>query len=158
MATVLELARFSGVSTETVLRVILREPVSGASQLKVANAIAVLGMPDYPRPDGHVEVLPAQDRAAGTELEPADDPAAPIVAELRSLFREVVEGMERERRERIDDVALTSDLIVEGWRNVDRRLGRLEKIVERLSREQYFGDANGNGHSNGNGARRIHLP
>jgi len=36
------------------------------------------------------------------------------------------------------DLALTIDLTTDGWRNVDRRLGRLEKIVERLSREEYF--------------------
>ena len=156
MTTVLELAQHAGVSTETVLRVILREPVNENARRRVGEAIAALGMPDYPRPDGHIEVLPAE--AESVAVEPAGTDA--VVDEVRGLFREIIEGVRRERRERIDDVALTTDLIVDGWRNVDRRLGRLEKMVERLDRREYFGNEGASENDAGNGAsvRRLHLP
>jgi hypothetical protein len=54
------------------------------------------------------------------------------------LFQVLLDRLDRNRRERIDDLALTVDLTTEGWRMVDRRLGRLEKIIDRLSREDYF--------------------
>jgi hypothetical protein len=141
MATILELAAHAEVTSETVLRVLLREPTSEEARRRVAAAVEELGLPDYPRPDGHIEVLPANgELAALPEALPAVAPAhgADLALELRSLFRDVLDRLEHDRRERIDDLALTTDLVTEGWRTVDRRLGRLEKIVERLSRVEYF--------------------
>ncbi len=140
MTTVLELATHADLPVETVLRVLLREPTNEAAQRKVAEAVAVLGLPDYPRPNGHVDVVPLEEpaRDPSVELATAASAAHELVAELRSMFAEVLDRLDRERRERIDDVGLTTELITEGWRTVDRRLGRLEKIVERLDRYEYF--------------------
>jgi hypothetical protein len=142
MTTVLELAAHAELPVETVLRVLLREPTNEAAARKVAEAVAELGLPDYPRPDGHVDVVVEEEPPAELvlhESRPAPAPAGrELVAELRDVFQDVLARLDRERRERIDDVALTTDLITEGWRTVDRRLGRLEKIIERLDRYEYF--------------------
>jgi hypothetical protein len=135
MAYVLDLAAHTGLPVETVLSVLLRRPSSQAAQLQVAEAVAVLGLPEYPRPDDHVEVLPAEPEAPPSEIAPHGQDLA---LELRSLFQDVVARLDRERRERIDDLELSTDLITETWRNVDRRLGRLEKMIERLDRHEYF--------------------
>ena len=87
-----------------------------------------------------MDVVPLEEpaRDPSVELATAASAAHELVAELRSMFAEVLDRLDRERRERIDDVGLTTELITEGWRTVDRRLGRLEKIVERLDRYEYF--------------------
>jgi hypothetical protein len=36
-----------------------------------------------------------------------------------------------DRTARVEDLALLVDLVVTGWGTVDRRLGRLERLVER---------------------------
>jgi hypothetical protein len=142
MATVLELAAHADLPVETVLRVLLREPTNEAAARRVAEAVAELGLPDYPRPDGHVEVVAAAEEPPDLVVhERRPVPVADgqeLAAELRDVFRDLLRRLDRERRERIDDVALTTDLITEGWRTVDRRLGRLEKIIERLDRNEYF--------------------
>ena len=66
-------------------------------------------------------------------------PVAQHVAELGALFErmlarieEVSTGVGDERRDRLEDVALLTELVTSGWRSVDRRLARLEKIVARI--------------------------
>jgi hypothetical protein len=66
-------------------------------------------------------------------------PVAQQVAELGALFErmlarfeEVSTSVEDERRDRLQDVALLTDLITSGWRSVDRRLARLEQVVARI--------------------------
>ena len=66
-------------------------------------------------------------------------PVAQQVAELGALFErmlarleEVSISVEDERRDRLQDVALLSELITASWRSVDRRLARLEQIVARI--------------------------
>ena len=66
-------------------------------------------------------------------------PVAQHVAELGALFErmlarveEVSTSVEDERRDRLQDVALLTDLITSGWRSVDRRLARLEQVVARI--------------------------
>jgi len=141
MATILDLAEHADLPAETVLRVLLREPVNEAAEKRVAAAVEALGLPDYPRPDGHVEVLPAvEEQPPPPAVFPART-APPAVTDehtLVELFQVLLDRLDRNRRERIDDLALTVDLTTEGWRMVDRRLGRLEKIIDRLSREDYF--------------------
>jgi len=141
MTTVLELAAHAQLPVETVLRVLLREPVNDTAAKKVAEAVDELGLPDYPRPDGHVDVV-AEEATPGElvlhEQRPVPAAEQELAVELRDVFRDLMGRLDRERRERIDDVALTTDLITEGWRTVDRRLGRLEKIIERLDRYEYF--------------------
>ena len=136
MPTVLELAVHADVPVETVIRVLMREPTNEDAARKVAEAVAALGLPDYPRPDGHVEIASGDDRTGELVTAPPAPDARQLAAELRDVFQDVLGRLDRERRERIDDVALTTDLITEGWRTVDRRLGRLEKIIERLERAE----------------------
>jgi hypothetical protein len=66
-------------------------------------------------------------------------PVAQHVAELGALFEgmlarleHVSTSVEDERRDRLQDVALLTELITSGWRSVDRRLARLEQIVARI--------------------------
>ena len=66
-------------------------------------------------------------------------PIAQHVAELGALFErmlarldEVSTSVEDERRDRLQDVALLTELVTSGWRSVDRRLARLEQIVARI--------------------------
>jgi hypothetical protein len=123
--------------------------VNETAAQRVAEAVAELGLPAYPRPDGHVDVVAEEEAPA--ELVLHERPSLPAAAdqelavELRHLFHDLVGRLDRERRERIDDVALTTDLITEGWRTVDRRLGRLERIIERLDRYEYFESGNADG-------------
>jgi hypothetical protein len=67
-------------------------------------------------------------------------PMAQHLAQMEQLFQQVVRRIdevgESERRERLDDVALMIELITTGWRTVDRRLGRLERMVARLETER----------------------
>jgi hypothetical protein len=158
MATILELARHADVTPETVLRVILREPASEIAKRRVAAAVAELGPPDYPRPQGNIDVLPAEREPARDGLpvqaEPApealDDavlarvrelvePAAGEVVQLRSLFGELVAGMDAARRERVEDLELVTELVIEGWRGVDSRLTKIEATLARLEESQAAG-------------------
>ena len=66
-------------------------------------------------------------------------PVAQHVAELGALFEQMLARLEEastsvedERRDRLQDVALLTELITSGWRSVDRRLARLEQIVARI--------------------------
>jgi phosphoglycerate dehydrogenase-like enzyme len=70
-------------------------------------------------------------------------PVAEHVAELSMLFErllgqleEVAADAEGERAERLQDVALLTELITSGWRSVDRRLARLENVVSRIEAGQ----------------------
>jgi hypothetical protein len=45
---------------------------------------------------------------------------------------EVSTSVGDERRDRLEDVALLTELVTSGWRSVDRRLARLEQIVARI--------------------------
>jgi hypothetical protein len=148
MATILELAQHSNLPVETVLRVVNGESVSSEARDRVAEAFAALGPPNYPRfaPPSN-ELVPAQEslvealeRALPSEVgevvyEAVRVEVRPVgehVAQLRSLFEEVAARLARERRERVDDVELMTELMIEGWRSVDRRLGRIEKVLARL--------------------------
>ena len=66
-------------------------------------------------------------------------PVAQHVAELGALFERMLTPLEQvstsvedERRDRLQDVALLTELVTSGWRSVDRRLARLEQIVARI--------------------------
>lgn len=161
MPTILELAQHAELPAETVLRVILREPTSETAKRAVDQAVAELGPPDYPRPNGRIEVLP-DEREATAELpvpapepEPALDeavlaevrnvvrPAADQLGQLRGLLAEFVHRLQAERRERVEDLELMTELMTEGWKNVDRRLGRIEKTLARLEEVQSSASATG---------------
>jgi hypothetical protein len=68
-------------------------------------------------------------------------PVARHIAEVRGLTGQVVRRLEAlqgeiaaERRERLEDLALLVELIGSGWRGVERRLDRAERILDRIER------------------------
>ncbi len=68
-------------------------------------------------------------------------PVARQIAEVRGLTGQVVRRLESlqaeiaaERRERLEDLALLVELIGSGWRGVERRLDRAERILDRIER------------------------
>jgi hypothetical protein len=68
-------------------------------------------------------------------------PVARHIAEVRGLTGQVVRRLESlqgeiaaERRERLEDLALLVELIGSGWRGVERRLDRGERILDRIER------------------------
>jgi hypothetical protein len=63
-------------------------------------------------------------------------PVAKHLAEVRGLSANTVRRLERlegdllaERHARVDDLALLIDLITSGWKGVDERLARLERVL-----------------------------
>jgi hypothetical protein len=68
-------------------------------------------------------------------------PVARQIAEVRGLTGLVVRRLESlqreiaaERRERLEDLGLLVELISSGWRGVERRLDRSERILDRIER------------------------
>jgi hypothetical protein len=68
-------------------------------------------------------------------------PVARQIAEVRGLTGQLVRRLEglhaelaAERRDRLEDLALLVDLIASGWRGVERRLDRSERILDRVER------------------------
>jgi hypothetical protein len=55
-----------------------------------------------------------------------------LVEALLEHVRQTEMEIQRERKERLDDVALMTELITTGWRTVDRRLGGVERMLEDL--------------------------
>jgi len=74
-----------------------------------------------------VEVRPVAEHVAG--LQTLFDG---LVDELRRLRREV----ESERRDRVEDLALQVELLRASWVGVDRRLGRIERVLSRRDRDR----------------------
>jgi Bacterial regulatory proteins, lacI family len=70
-----------------------------------------------------VEVAPVAQRVSHIDS---------LVDQLAAVIRELGDYAIAERRERLDDVKLLVDLIVSGWQGVDRRLGRIERMLERM--------------------------
>jgi hypothetical protein len=68
-------------------------------------------------------------------------PVARHIAEVRGLSAQTIRRLERlqgdldaERTARVEDLALLVDLVASGWRGVERRLDRLERIMDRVER------------------------
>jgi hypothetical protein len=66
-------------------------------------------------------------------------PVAQHVSQLATLVEHLVDRLQRlddgvtaERHERLEDVALLTELMTTGWRSVDARLARVEHILGRL--------------------------
>jgi hypothetical protein len=79
-------------------------------------------------------------------------------ARLDRLAREV-EGMKRElgrgRNERLEDLTLLVDLITTSWRAVDRRLGRVDRKLERMEGLPEPAGRYGGRSLGGGGSRRL---
>ena len=63
-------------------------------------------------------------------------PVAKYLAEVRGLSANAIRRLERlegdllaERHARVDDLALLIDLITSGWKGVDERLARIERVL-----------------------------
>jgi hypothetical protein len=68
-------------------------------------------------------------------------PVAQHIAEVRGLTAQVIRRLERletriaaERRERLEDFGVLVDLVASGWRGVERRLDRIERVNDRIER------------------------
>ena len=68
-------------------------------------------------------------------------PVARHIAEVRGLAAQTIRRLESlqvdvdaERRARVEDLALVVDLIASGWRGVEKRLDRIERLVDRVER------------------------
>ncbi|TMA29960.1 MAG: hypothetical protein E6J87_19180 [Deltaproteobacteria bacterium] len=66
-------------------------------------------------------------------------PVAQHIGQMGSLVEELCRVIERvesnvmfERQARLDDIKLLTDMIVTGWQTVDRRLARVERMLERF--------------------------
>jgi DNA-binding transcriptional ArsR family regulator len=147
---VLRVVHGEPVSEDVEARV--REAVEALGDPPYPGRVEVLqALPEGPERDELLERF----RATATELEATLPqgvgsvvyealrvevrPVAQHVAELGALFErmlarleDVSAGVEDERRDRLDDVALLTELVTNGWRSVDRRLARLEQIVARI--------------------------
>ena len=79
---------------------------------------------------------------AGSLLEALRGEVRPVSADVAHLlvaFDWMTEGLSelkrsarRDRVERIEDLELMIDLLTNGWRSVDRRLGRVELVLQRI--------------------------
>ena len=92
---------------------------------------SVSGPPASPTPPEDTATL--ETASAGDEL----------TVRLGRVFEEFVGNLEElkrdhvaERQDRLDDLAVLIDLITTGWSGVERRLGRLERTLERLELER----------------------
>lgn len=138
------------------------KPINEQARRAVAAAIADLGQPDRPVGASRAvevvdaaptAVVPAADELVPRRVEPspvaseapADVAAALLQAvraelgpmdarmqELTSALNELVHAFNDERRMRMDDFEVLADLAIDGWRGVDRRLGRVEKTLARI--------------------------
>src|SRR4029453_14693638 len=68
-------------------------------------------------------------------------PVARHLAEVRGLSGQTIRRLERlqtdmasERQARVEDLALLVDLITSGWRGVEKRLDRMERVLDRGER------------------------
>jgi sulfur carrier protein ThiS len=166
VAKIFDLAQHAGVTPRVVLDVVNGRPINEDAQRRVAAAIEALGQPDRPvGAFRHVDVVAAESehviegngdivrREEAAERTPAlahDDlmtaalealraEVRPVGAQLERMdaaLEEVVRQLRAERRARIDDLELLSELVIEGWRGIDRRLGRLEKTIARIDDAQ----------------------
>jgi hypothetical protein len=71
--------------------------------------------------------------ALRVEVEPMNQRVAQmgrLVEELTRFMRRLADEVTAERHDRLEDVMLLSELLVASWQSVDRRLGRIERILE----------------------------
>lgn len=74
----------------------------------------------------HVEVQPVTERMHHMGV---------LFEELTRVVRQLDSKVGAERRERLDDLKLLVELVSTGWQTVDRRLARIERIVQRLEQQ-----------------------
>ena len=158
MSILVEIAEKADVSVEGVVRVLTREPVSEAVKERVLAVLdeltpeqtravqrfalaalhdVLLRPGDAADPVGEPESGPAALPAAAESVPASGSETAlvklgSVLGELAEAVRDLRRETDKERRERVDDLAVLIDLITTGWQGLDARLGRIEKQVSRL--------------------------
>lgn len=155
MPSINVIAARAGVSPENVIRFLNGDPLSVALSERVEAAIAALGQPAWPNVPAVNQETSIRSSERQPDLGPDIDrpetlgslvyealrvevgPVAQNVQQMQTLvdglvrsLAEIRAGVNKEREERLDDLALLTELIVTGWRTVDRRLARLERALE----------------------------
>jgi hypothetical protein len=144
VSIIAEIAQRADVSVEGVMRVLTREPVSqdikervlavlpelSPEQTRILQRFALAALHDeLPRQEvERTETLPVVVPAAAA----IESRLAPILEELVDAIKDLRQEANAERRDRVDDLALLVDVITTGWQGLDRRLGRVERVVGRI--------------------------
>ena len=118
-----------GRPDDAALEALLERARSGLEALAVTTAELEAGIPER------------LDTALQRGLREEVLPVARHLAEVRGLSGQTIRRLERlqgdllaERKARVEDLALLVELITSGWRGVEGRLDRLERILDRLER------------------------
>jgi hypothetical protein len=56
---------------------------------------------------------------------------ADLIDELRVVVSRIDSIVGEERRARLEDLQLVTELIITGWQTMDRRMARVERMLER---------------------------
>ena len=163
MSLLTEVADLAEVPVEGVVRVLTQKPVSRRieqrvvavvddlddGQLRELTRFALAAAPTVLAPRESVAVPPGPAPPAARALPEAEAESATasagdeLTVRLGLLFEELVGSLKElerdhraERQDRLDDLSVLIDLISTGWSGVDRRLGRLERTLERLELER----------------------
>jgi hypothetical protein len=133
--TVADIARAADVPVESVLRVLSRDEVSSDVAARVREAIERYGYGRMLRPASDVREtssLPAVSGEIGRDERSDLGDADALMHRLAQDVDEMKLELQRARTERIEDLTLVVDLITTSWRAVDRRLGHIDRTLERL--------------------------
>ena len=134
--------RIEGSSSDRNRRPAGRRPVEPKSSLPTAGLVrrqtsSSREWTRWPRTSKHG--FPETWAASSMKRFASRSPVSRHIAELDALYQLIngrLEDMrlqiERERHERLEDVALLSELVSAGWRSADRRLARMERMLTRL--------------------------
>ncbi len=142
MASIVEIAERAGVSIDGLVRA-LNDEATEAERSRIATALAELGEP-VPTVLESLSVLTGARTDSGPEPSPPaaarlDGPGSSgrhlgamdaLIRELAQQLDALGEGLADEQRERLDDAKVLLQLIVAGWRRVERRLERVERTLD----------------------------
>lgn len=120
-----------------------REPRPGRVELEEALARAEGALGSLAQTAAQLETAVPERLGAAIEegMRAEVLPVGRQIAEVRGLTAQLVRRLESlqseiaaERRDRLEDLALLVELIGSGWRGVERRLDRAERILDRIER------------------------
>ena len=142
--TIADIARAAGVPVESVLRVLNRDEVSSDVAARVRDALERYGYGRLAQPSGErsnrgdadaLERVRRQLQGAVEGAATGLEASAVSDGLLRRLVEDVDEikrELRRARSERLEDLTLVFDLITTSWSAVDRRLGSIDRKLDRL--------------------------
>jgi hypothetical protein len=142
MPSIVEIAERAGVSIDGLVRA-LNDEATEAERSQIATALAELGDP-APTVLESLSVLTGARTGAGARPSPPvearlDGPGSSgrhlsamdaLIRELAQQLDALGEGLADEQRERLDDAKVLLQLIVAGWRSVERRVERVERTLD----------------------------